>query len=183
MIEAARLVLRAPEPRDLAWQLEWLNSAMVMRFLGGVRSLAAVTAAFERNVTQMTNGEPAFWTVVLRGSGEIVGKCGLSRIEEVRAPPEIRGAIQVGWSLAEPFWGQGLASEAARAALEHGFASFDAGTIWAQTSDSNAGSTRVIERLGFNRCPVFSYSDPDYPPRDNPAIVYRMERADWAARV
>ena len=182
MIQTERLILRAPEPGDLDWQLEWLNTLAVMQHLGGLRTPAEVAAGFARNVAALAKGEPAFWTVALRDGGTIIGKCGLSRIEEKFAPPPIRGGVQVGWSLAEPFWGQGFASEAARAALVHEFKTNDEPEIWAQTSDSNTASTRLMARLGLRCCPDLSYFDPDYPPADNPTIVYRIGREDWAAR-
>lgn len=183
MIETERLVMRPPEASDLAWQLEWLNTPAVMRFLGGEpRPADQVHAGFERNSEAMSKGEPAFWTLVLRTSGETIGKCGLSRIEEQFAPRAIAGAIQAGWSLAEPFWGKGLAGEAARATLGYGFSRFAVPEIWAQTSQSNTASNRLMARLGMTLCPQYSYADPDYPPADNPTIVYRIARAEWDAQ-
>lgn len=179
-LETLRLTLRPPIADDLAWQLAWLNTPAVMRYLGGeVRPAKQVADGFERNVAAMAKGEPAFWTLVLRETGEPIGKCGLSRIEESRAPPAIAGAVQVGWSLAEPFWGQGLASEAARAALEYGFKTFELREIWAQTSDSNAASSRLMHRMGMLRCPEYDYFDPDYPATDNPTTVRRITRLEW----
>ncbi len=183
MIATARLILRPPEPGDLDWQLAWLNTAAVMRFLGGeARPAEAVAAGFAANEASMTQGEPAFWTVVLRETDQIIGKCGLSRIAEARAPATIKGGIQIGWSLAEPFWGQGLASEAALVVLSHAFQTYDLPELWAQTSDSNAASTRLMARIGLIRCPDQCYFDPDYPPADNPTIVYRIGREEWAGQ-
>jgi RimJ/RimL family protein N-acetyltransferase len=63
--------------------------------------------------------------------------------------------------------------------LQHGFEAMALPEIWAQTSDSNAASTRLMARLGLTRQPELSYSDPDYPPEDNPAAVYRLTHAEW----
>lgn len=182
MIQTERLILRAQQPDDLQWQLEWLNTLAVMQHLGGLRTAAEVSAGFARNASAWAQGEPSFRTVTLRDGHTIIGKCGLSRIEEEFAPAPIKGGIQIGWSLAEPFWGQGFASEAARAALAHEFEARDTPGIWAQTSDSNAASTKLMSRLGLIRRPDLSYFDPDYPPEDNPTIVYRIGREDWAAQ-
>jgi RimJ/RimL family protein N-acetyltransferase len=88
----------------------------------------------------------------------------------------LRGGIQIGWSLAEAAWGNGFAGEAARAALARGFATLDERWIWAQTSASNLGSTRMMDRLGFERLAELDYVDPDYPAVDNPTTVYRLPR-------
>lgn len=176
MIETQRLILRAPIASDLEWHQTHLNTAAVMRHLGGVRPEHDVARSFESNASAIERGEPGMLTVVLRHSGEPVGKCGLTRIETPAAPSGLRGGVQIGWSLAEAAWGKGFAGEAARAALAHGFATLDDHWIWAQTSASNLGSTRMMDRLGFERLPVLDYVDPDYPAADNPTTVYRFPR-------
>ena len=182
MIESDRLVLRVPEAADLAWQIAELNSPAVMCHLGGPRDEAAIAESFERNRTALLHGDCGFWTVVLRGTGMPIGKCGLASIDSPAAPAEVRGDVQMGWTLAEPFWGHGFASEAGRAVLGHGFSALDLPVIWSQTSDSNQASTRVMARLGFERCGALDYSDPDYPPEDNPTTVFSLGRGEWAAR-
>ncbi len=176
MIASERLILRLPEPADLAWQAVQLNSPVVMRHLGGPRTTAAFADSFAANRAALIGGDLGFWTVTLRETGEPVGKCGLCSIDSPAAPVEIRKAVQIGWTLAEPFWGQGLAGEAARAVLAHGFGALGLPVIWSQTSDSNGASTRLMARLGFTRCAVLDYVDPDYPPSDNPTTVYRAGR-------
>ena len=176
MIASDRLLLRLPEPADLAWHFAQLNSAAVMRHLGGPRTEAAFAESFASNRAALLEGELGFWTVTLRETGEPAGKCGLSPIDSPAAPVEIRGFAQVGWTLAEPFWGHGYATEAARAVIAHGFAALGLPVIWSQTSDSNVASTRMMGRLGFERCAALDYADSDYPPGDNPTTVYRAAR-------
>lgn len=181
-LETGRLVLRLPEPGDLGWQQRWLNTKTVMRHLGGVRLPEEMEPAFSANAAAMAAGEPGFWTVVLKDGGEPIGKCGLAPITVEDGPTVLRGAVQVGWSLAEPFWGRGYAAEAARAAIGHAFAGRGLDTLWAQTSDSNAASTALMHRLGFERCKQYDYVDPAYPPADNPTTIYRMTRPQWQSQ-
>ena len=182
MIESDRLVLRVPEAADLAWQIAELNSPAVMRHLGGPRDDSAILASFESNRAALIRGDLGFWIVTLRETGEPIGKCGLSPIDPPAAPAEIRGSVQIGWTLAEPFWGHGYADEAARAVLVHGFGALDLPVIWSQTSDSNSASTRIMYRLGFTPRPELGYVDPDYPAVDNPTTIYSLGRGEWAAR-
>ena len=63
-----------------------------------------------------------------------------------------------------------------------GFGSLGFPVIFAQTSESNRASTRLMERLGLERMPALDYVDPDYPAADNPTTVYRMSREEWVAR-
>ena len=176
MIETGRLILRPQQDDDYEWLSDNLNTDAVMRHLGGVRDADALAAGFARNAEAFAKTGTGFWTIVLRDSGERVGKCGLGTIEADPAPPQLHGEPQIGWSLAEPFWGRGIAAEAAGAVLSHGFDHLGHATIWSQTSASNEASTRLMARLGFTRAASLDYLDPAYPPADNPTAVYRLDR-------
>ena len=176
MIETARLVLRVQQDDDLDWFVEHMNTAAVMRHLGGVRPREAVAAGMARNAEGFVRTETGFWTIWLRESGERAGKCGLGTIDGECAPPELQGQTEIGWSLAEPFWGRGLAAEAAGAVLRYGFETLGHDVIFSQTSDSNRASTRLMERLGFERLAALDYVDPGYPAADNPTTIYRLTR-------
>lgn len=177
--ETARLVLRREQTGDLAVWLEHMNTPEVMRRIGGVQSPDKVAAGFAK----MAEGGLPFLFVARKSDGALLGKCGLARIEETNAPDALRGQAQIGWSLAAEHWGQGYAREAAEAILALAFVQEGLATVFAQTSDSNPASWRLMERLGMRRCAELEYSDPDYPPEDNPTIVYRLDAADWRARV
>lgn len=174
MIETARLILRVQREDDLDWFFEHMNTPAVMRHLGGPRSREAVAAGMVRNAESFARTGAGFWTIFLRESGELAGKCGLGTIAGEHAPPELGGQPEIGWSLAEPFWGRGLATEAARAVLRYGFGTLGHVTIFSQTSTSNVASTRMMERLGFERHAELDYVDPDYLAADNPTTVYGL---------
>lgn len=177
MIETERLILRVQRDDDLDWFVAHMNTPAVMRHLGGVRPREAVAAGMARNAEGFARTGVGFWTIVLRESGERAGKCGLGVIEGEHAPPQLQGKPEIGWSLAEPFWGRGLAAEAARAVLRYGFGTLGHDAIHSQTSDSNRASTRLMERLGFERLAALDYVDPGYPAADNPTTVYGLTRA------
>ena len=40
----------------------------------------------------------------------------------------------------------------------------------------------MMEKLGMERMRALDYVDPDYPPEENPTIIYRLKRDDWRAR-
>lgn len=182
MIETERLVLRPPAADDLPWLLEAINTLAVLRHLGGaIRSPDEVAEGLDADIAAFASGGHRRWTVWLRGGAERIGRCGLFHIRSEKAPPVLRGQNEIGWTFAEPFWGRGYASEAARAVTAHFFADGAQDVLWSQTSDSNAASTRMMARLGFARCTELDYTDPGYPPQDNPTTVYRMTRGDWAA--
>ena len=176
VIETERLVLRPPAPDDLAWITEYMNTPAVMRNLGGVRSPERVASGFADDLAAFCGGGHRRWTVWLRASNARIGRCGLFRIKSDAAPVALRGQNEIGWTLAEAFWGKGYAAEAARGVLGFGFGTLGLPVIFAQTSESNRASTRLMERLGLERLPALDYVDPDYPEADNPTTVYRAMR-------
>ena len=99
-----------------------------------------------------------------------------------RQPEAIAGRRQIGWAFAEAFWGQGYAAEAAGAALDYAFDTLGEDAVWAQTSTSNAASTKLMERLGFIRRADLDYHDVDFCAADNPTTIHWLPRAAWKAQ-
>ena len=70
------------------------------------------------------------------------------------------GGIQVGWRIGRKFWGNGYATEAARAALTDGFDQIGASEIIAFTVVHNRPSRAVMERLGMQHDPADDFDHP-----------------------
>ena len=179
--ETERLVLRRELPGDLEVWLEHMNTPQVAEKVGGVQPPEKVAEAFAKMAEATEAGQPSFLLVALKSDGTLIGKCGLARIETAVAPGELRNAIQVGWTLRADCWGQGYAREAAHAALTLAFDRLALPRVYAQTSQRNTASWGLMERLGMNRRADLDYPDPDYPPEDNPTMVYSLDAAEWRA--
>ncbi len=80
------------------------------------------------------------WPVIYKPSSAVIGFCGFV--------PASEGA-EIGWRLAKDSWGQGLATEAARAVLKHGFETLGFQRIVATVQSPNRASIRVVEKLGM----------------------------------
>lgn len=176
-LRTERLVLRPPGRDDLPFLLQDINTLAVMRHLGGeLRSEEAVRDSLEADIAAFSGGGYRRWTVWLADEDRRVGRVGLFHIRADAAPDILRGQNEIGWTLAEPNWNKGYASEAARAVLDFGFAMLGFPVIYSQTSESNAASTRMMHRLGFRRRAELDYVDPTYPPRDNPTTVWSLDK-------
>jgi RimJ/RimL family protein N-acetyltransferase len=174
-IATERLILRPPAPDDLPWILESMNTSAVMRYLGGeVRTRAEIEESLAADCAAFWSGGHQRWTIWLRDDAVRVGRCGLFHVRSPAAPPALQGQREIGWTLAEPRWGHGYATEAARAVLDLAFGPMGLPVVYSQTSDSNVASTRMMARLGFTRWAELGYVDPDYPPRDNPTTVWSL---------
>jgi RimJ/RimL family protein N-acetyltransferase len=65
--------------------------------------------------------------------------------------PSVLPAVEVGWRLARPAWGRGLATEGARASLRHAFVELDLEAVISIIDPANTRSIRVAEKLGMRR--------------------------------
>jgi ribosomal-protein-alanine N-acetyltransferase len=84
----------------------------------------------------------------------------------------------VGWRLARHAWGQGIASEAARASVDDGFARIDLDEILSFTAVGNVRSRAVMERLGMVRDEAGDFDHPSLPEGHplRPHVLYRLRR-------
>ena len=103
------------------------------------------------------------------GPGPFAGFTGRAWSEVLGRP-----ALEVGWRLAQPFWGRGIASEAARAALEVGLRAEP--EVVSFTAVANVRSQRVMERVGMTYAGTFAHPRlPEGHPL-RPHVLYRRER-------
>ena len=75
---------------------------------------------------------------------EAVGAIGLHPQKDIF----IKNA-EMGYWLAEPFWGQGIVTNAIGQMVEYGFKNFDINRIFARPFGNNIGSQRALEKAGF----------------------------------
>jgi RimJ/RimL family protein N-acetyltransferase len=180
-LETGRLVLRRWRDGDLDLWLEHLNTAEVKALLCGVQAPEAVAERFAKMEQSWARDGFSFLAVDLRENGLFLGTAGIGRITNEGVPAGLRDAIQIGWQLRADCWGQGYATEAARAVLAWAFGSLELRVIYGQTSESNPASWRIMEKLGMERLPALDYDAPDYPPEDNPTKLYGLTREAWIA--
>jgi ribosomal-protein-alanine N-acetyltransferase len=144
-IETARLLLRRFTVADLDDYVQHIFAdADVMRYLPqrdlSPRARAERTiAVFDDHWTQRGYG---VWAVTDKITGQLIGHCGLNFVPEA-------GEIEVLYALRQDRWGQGLATEAARASARFGFEQADLARLIALAVPENVASRRVMEHLGF----------------------------------
>lgn len=116
------------------------------------------------------------WALELPGEAPFIGFTG---IITVRGDRPFAPAVEVGWRLAAPYWGRGLATEAARAAVQDGFAAHQLREIVAYTYTGNTRSRAVMERLGMRYDPAGDFEHPGIAPGHRLArhVLYRLGTA------
>lgn len=99
----------------------------------------------ERFLTMATGEGPAL-LLAIEIDGEACGGIGVHPFTDV-----YRKTAEIGYWLAEPFWGRGIVTEAVRALVPVVFDRFDIIRIQAGVYSSNPASMRVLEKAGFER--------------------------------
>jgi RimJ/RimL family protein N-acetyltransferase len=158
VLTTERLSLRRLSPNDAEFILELLNDPAFLRFIGdkAVRSaddarryiLDGPVASYQRN-------NFGLWLVELKDSGVPVGMCGLLKRESL---PD----VDIGFAFLPAYRLQGYAFESTSAVLDYASKELGLKRIVAITNPDNAGSIRVLEKLGmrFERMITVSEGSP-----------------------
>ncbi|MFI1971242.1 GNAT family N-acetyltransferase [Streptomyces cinnamoneus] len=149
-LRTPRLTLRRWREDDIVPMAAINSDPEVMRWIGdgSVRDRSQTEAgivAWEREWEERGVG---LFAVEERTSRQLVGFAGLS---EPVFLPEILPAMEIGWRFGRPYWGRGLATEAARAALDFALRDRGLGRVVSVCAPGNVASERIMRKLGMRR--------------------------------
>jgi RimJ/RimL family protein N-acetyltransferase len=138
VLKTDRLTLRAPWLADVKAIAQLANDRRVAENIARMPYPYGADDAgqFIAGVNKY-DGEACF---VMTYGGTLIGVCS---VELREAGPEI------GYWLGTAYWGHGLATEAARAVIDHAFADLRHETLQSGARVSNPASRRVLEKCGF----------------------------------
>jgi len=158
-IATTHLLLRPLTLADATGLFELDSDPAVHRYLGGIGgprpgSLADSEATIRFIQAQYTAHGIGRWAVVLRATGEFMGWAGLKLVTEpVNGQHDF---YDIGYRFIPRYWGQGYGHEAARAWLDYGFATLALPRICAYADVNNAGSRRILAKIGLQEGNVFT---------------------------
>ncbi len=177
ILDTPRLRLRPFTAEDAEAHARLYSDPEVTRYLGG--GSATVQTPGERSARTLEAfvrhwEEHGFgvWAVLERGSGRVIGQCGLKYLPVASAAaPD----VEVLYALERRWWGRGLATEAAGAALDHGFVTLRLPRIVAVTRPQHHASRRVMGKLGMT-------CEGDVEVCGIRAVLYALSREAYLAR-
>jgi [ribosomal protein S5]-alanine N-acetyltransferase len=142
-VESPRMRGTVPEEDDLDFLAAMLADPRVGETLGGVRRRDEVAALLADERGHWAEHGFGYWAWRDRATGEGVARGGL----HIR-PVEGEDEIELGWAVVPGRWGQGLATELARASVDAA-AQLGIARVVAFTMPVNVASRRVMEKLGM----------------------------------
>jgi RimJ/RimL family protein N-acetyltransferase len=180
-IVTARLLLRRFEMEDAGLMYELDSDPAVMRYLSRERTpYAVIRDQMLPRIITMHERWPHLgrWAAHDRETGTFVGWFALDvdAAEQVRRP-------ELSYRLRRDAWGRGLAMEGGDTVLETAFSRPDVEAVFAQTMAVNAGSRRVMEKLGMQHIRTFHvHFDDPLPGTEKGEVEYEITRDAWLRR-
>lgn len=137
-----RLSFRVWMDADLDRLHQICSDSQVMEFVGNGQVWSRQrTGQFIQSAIDTLQEHGYFqWAVIHKADQHLIGYCGF--VKTTTAP-------EIGWRMAPEYWGQGLATEAARATLKHGIEKLGFQRVIATVQAANLASIRVIQKLGM----------------------------------
>jgi ribosomal-protein-alanine N-acetyltransferase len=176
VIGTPRLRLRGHRESDLQAYFDLHADPAVMRYWSwpAWTSIEQAREKLVQVIGHRSAQQALCWAVADRDDDRLIGSVVLFAINREQ------GRAEIGYALAASHWGRGLAQEAMAAVLRHAFDTLGLRRIEADIDPRNAGSCRLVERMGFTRegllrerwCVADEVSD---------SAIYGLLAADWLA--
>jgi aminoglycoside 6'-N-acetyltransferase len=147
-LQTQRLIIRAFVHEDAEALVAYRNDPEVARYQGWDEYPLARARDLVTEMQALAPGIPGEWFQVafeLRENGALVGDCGFCVDHRDTSQAEI------GYTLARPYQGRGLASEGVSRLIDYAFCDLGLERIVAHTDVDNLPSVRLLERLGFRQ--------------------------------
>jgi RimJ/RimL family protein N-acetyltransferase len=171
-----RLVLRHWRPSDREPFARMNADPRVMEFLPALLSREESDQMVDRIEAHFREHGFGLCAVELLQDHSFIGYVGLAvpRFQAAFTP-----CVEIGWRLSAEHWGQGLATEGARAIAAYAFRNLGLTELLSFTVPGNLRSRRIMEKLGMTRDPADDFDHPglaqDHPLRRH--VLYRLRRS------
>lgn len=169
-METNRLRLRKMCIADMSSLASILQDGRVMYAYNGAFDDKETWAWMQKQLRRYEEFGFGLWAVVLKGTGEMVGQCGITMQDynDIQVP-------EIGYLLAYRHWHKGYATEATVACREYGFGALGFDALYSIIRDTNIPSQRVAVRIGMSRVGMVTKH---YRGIDMPHHVYRVKKQE-----
>lgn len=179
IISTERLGLRRWIESDVQPFIELNTDSDVMKYYPSILTAEETIAMVERIDNHFNNRKLGLFAVELKSTNQFIGYTGFT------VPAFISfftPCVEIGWRYHKNHWGNGYATEAAKACLEYGFKNHELNKIVSFTSELNHKSIGVMQRIGMKyRC---AFNHPNLPEDHELAkhVLYEIKKEDFVLR-
>ena len=141
-LQTERLILDVWQPSDWIGFRPIAQDPEVMRYITGGKPWTEeqIQTFVDRQIKLFDERGFCRWRLLDATSREMIGFCGVGYWHD---------ALEIGWWLARSYWGRGLATEAAQAALRDVFERIGLERVVSVARVENMASRRIMEKLGM----------------------------------
>ena len=174
-IETSRLLLRPWRDEDIESWVAMNADPRVMEYFVNPYDRAQSESSASTMRTSLERDGYGFWVVEVKDS---ISFAGVIALVDVPFEAHFTPAREIGWRLIYDAWGEGYATEGAKAALDFAFTTLRWEEIVSMTSVLNLRSRRVMERIGMTHDPLDDFDHPRIPDghRLKRHVLYRLKR-------
>lgn len=178
IIETERLLLRTWQPTDTPLMAAISADPSVMEHFPATSTLTETEALIERINQHYKAFGYTLYAVETKSSHEFIGFVGLMRptFTIPHFTPKHLPIVEIGWRLSSKHWGQGFATEAAKAVLHYAFTDLQIKEIVSFTASTNIKSQRVMEKIGLQHHPEDDFDHPNLDKTSSLSrhVLYRL---------
>lgn len=171
VLSTDRLCLRRWTAADLPPFSKMNQDPAVMQFFPRLLSPTDSAAMVQRINAFFDQTGYGLYAVDIKATGEFIGYTGFANpsFQSFFTP-----CVEIGWRLKKDAWGQGYATEAARACLQYGFDSLRLEEVYSFTAVINQRSERVMQRIGMVKTGEFDHPNLETGHALRRHVLYRI---------
>ena len=138
-----QLILRPYQPSDVESLVKHANNFNISKYLTNKFPFPYEKKDGEAFIRLALSHEPLQIKAIVL-NGEVIGSIGVHQLADIYSK-----SAEIGYWIAEDFWGKGIVPLAIKEMLKYGFETFDIERIFARTTHTNLASQQVLKKSGF----------------------------------
>ena len=179
MLETERLLLRRWQDSDREPFAAMNADPRVMEFLPGMLTREESDRLIDDIESHFDNRGFGLFATELKSDRTLIGFIGL-HVASFQA--HFTPCVEIGWRIAAPYWGKGLATEGSRDVIRFAFEWLRLESLVSFTVPENVASRRLMEKLGMTHDPAEDFDHPRLAPghRLRRHVLYRLKNPAFA---
>ena len=174
-IETPRLILRSWKESDYLPFIDMNADEDVMKYFPNILSKEESLQTIDQVLEHFDKWSYGVFAAELKEDQEFIGAIGLSH---PTFNASFTPCVEILWRLSKQYWGQGYATEGARAVISYAFNTLGLKEIYSFTTLNNTASENVMKKIGMRKIGVFHHPK---LPEENPLcehLLYRLNATE-----
>lgn len=166
ILKTSRLRLRTWQTTDIPKMAELSSDKEVMRYFPSTQTYEETEKFVQHNLDHYKAHDFCLYAIDLIHTGDFMGFVGLN-VPWFTIPnfqSKNNPVVEIGWRIDKKYWGNGYATEAAKAVLNYAFEKLKLEEIISFTAEINLPSRRVMEKIGLKHDPKDDFNHPKLEP-------------------